>query len=314
MPVNNMKRHCLLPLVATTLAVLAPVCALAQEVAETDIVVTGKRSLEEAAVRDAVHAMTNERSFDRPLVRFHDPVCFFVSGLGEAGDAQVRARLLANAQTAGIPVAEEGCRANALLLVVDDPKTLVEQMAEQQPKLIPSAERRRLEAALGRHEPVLVWHNEELRGSAGENVRTSSTAPGMPVAGPSAQLGAETPINSHARARRVGATHSRAIVSGVIILDIGHLVGMDLQRVADYATMRLLAPSMGAMPVSGDGAIGHEPDGPRSILTPFAAEQGDERLTRFDRAWLSALYDLAPNASSRRLAGAVARVYARGDD
>ena len=307
--VNNIKKRRLLPLAATILTVFAPVCALAQEVAETDIVVTGERLLEEAAIRDAVRDMASERGFDQPLVRFHDPLCLFVSGLGEAGNAQVRGRLLANARAAGVPVAEEGCRANALVLVVDDPETLVEQMAQKQPRLIPSAERRRLDAALMRGETVLVWHNEELRGTEGEEVRISSTAPGMPVTGPFSQLAAETRINSHGRARRVGATHSRTVVNGVIILDIKHLIGMDLLRVADYATMRLLAPGMRAAPKPGEGPDKHEVDNPRSVLAPFVAERGAERMTRFDRAWLSALYDLAPNAASTRLAGEVARVY-----
>ncbi len=303
-----------LPLTAIVLTVFAPFCAFAQEVSETDIVITGERLLDEAAIREAVRDMAGQRRFDQPLLRFHDPVCLFVSGLGEAGGAQVRGRVLTNARMASVPVAEEGCRANALVLVVNDPETLIQQLAQKRPRLIPSAERRRLDVALARGEPVLVSHNEEMRGTEGEKVRISSTAPGMPVTGPGSQFSAETRINSHGRARRVGATHSRTVMSGVIIFNIKHLIGMDLLRVADYATMRLLAPGMRAVPESWDGAIEHEADEQRSILAPFAAEHGAERMTRFDRAWLGALYDLAPNAAATRLAGAVARVYASDEE
>lgn len=303
------KYHC--PLFATLiLTAFAPVCAFAQEVGETNIVVTGERLLEPDAIHDAVRDMTNEHRSDEPLVRFHDPVCLSVSGLGTAASSQVRDRLLANARAAGVPVAEEGCRANALVLVVNDPASLVEQIEEKQPRLISSAQRRRLDVALRRGETVLAWHNEEVRGTEGQAVRISRTAPGMPVTGPFADLAAETRINSHGRARRVGATNSRTVVNGVVVLDIEHLVGMDLERVADFATMRLLAPDMRAAPTEQDDTDKRGADSPQSILTPFVADDGVERMTRFDRAWLSALYNLAPNAASALLASAVARVYA----
>jgi hypothetical protein len=300
-----MKMHRFPLLTVLVLTALAPVCAFAQEVGGTDILVTGER-LEPAAIRDAVRDMASER-FDEPLVRFHDPVCLSVSGLGRVGSAQVRDRLLTNARAAGALVAEEGCRANALVLVVDDPAALVVRIEEKQPRLISPAERGRLDAALARGETVLVWHNEETRAAEGHALGISATVPGMPVTGPGSELGAETRVNSQARARRAGATNSRAVVNGVVILDIEHLVGMDLERVADFATMRLLAPGMRAAPDAGDE---RETGNPQSILAPFAAGRGAERLTRFDRAWLSALYDLAPNAASTRLAGAVARAYA----
>lgn len=306
----SMKKHSSAFLAALISTALAPVGAFAQEVDGIDIVVTGERPLEPAAIQDAVRDMADEQRFDEPLLRFHDPLCLSVSGLGRVASSQVRDRLLANARAASVPVADEGCRANALVLVVDDPASLVVRIEKEQPRLISPAERRRIDAALARGETALVWHNEETRGAEGEALRISTTAPGMPATGPFSELSAETRVNSPGRARRVGATNSRAIVNGVVILDLEHLVGMDLDRVADFATMRLLAPGMRAVPEASNGTGEREIAKPRSILAPFVAGRGAERMTLFDRAWLGALYDLAPNAASTRLAGAVAQIYA----
>lgn len=297
-------------LTALILTALAPVCAFAQDAGEPDIRVTGERLLEPDAIRDAVSDMAIGQRSDEPLLRFHDPVCLSVSGLGLVASAEIRDRMLANARAAGVPVAKEECRANALLLVVDNPAALVEGLGKQQPKLISLAQRRRLRAALARGETALVWHNEETRGVEGQALPISTAVPGMPITGPDSQFAAETRVNSHGRARRVDPSDSRGVVSGVVILDIKRLVGMDLERVADFATMSLLAPGMRATPEARDSADERKSDKPQSILAPFVAERGVERMTRFDRAWLRALYDLEPNAASTRLGGAVARIYA----
>ena len=48
---------------------------------------------------------------------------------------------------------------------------------------------------------------------------------------------------------------------------------------------------------------------PASVTSPFPDESGPQGLTRFDAAYLEALYSLPPNAPALRMAGAVARIY-----
>lgn len=292
------------------LAAIAPVRVFAQNADGSEIRVTGERVFEPEAIQDAVRDMVIEQRYDEPLLRFHDPVCLSVSGLGLVASAQVRDRMLTNARAAGVPVAKEGCRANALLIVVDDLGALVKGIEETQPKLISVVERRRLDVALARGETVLVWHNEEARGTEGQNLPMRSAVPGMPVTGSFSQFGAEHRINSHGRARRVEPANSRNVISGVVILDIQRLVGMDLERVADFATLRLFVPGIRVAPETRDSAGKRDINRPQSILDPFVAERGAERMTRFDRAWLRALYHLAPNAAPMSLGGAIARICA----
>ena len=125
--------HCVAMVVAANLSV----CAIAQGGNDQDIsgeiVVKGKRLLGPDAVQDAVRGMSTERSFDRPLLRFHDPVCLAVTGLGLKASALIRERVLANAQEVGVEVGGKECRTNALILIVDDPSTLIRKMQSKKP-------------------------------------------------------------------------------------------------------------------------------------------------------------------------------------
>ena len=88
---------------------------------QTDIVVRGEAQRSTAEVREAVRDMSDALVSDEPLVRFLDPLCLSVSGLGKQGGETVRQRIEANAREAGLRVAKPGCTANALVLIVDDP-------------------------------------------------------------------------------------------------------------------------------------------------------------------------------------------------
>lgn len=277
-----------------------------QEVDEdrADIVVRGEAERAPAQVREAVRDVSERLVSDEPLVRYLDPLCLSVSGLGKQGGAIVRERIEANARMAGLAVAKRGCTANALVLVVDDPAALIDRIVDEQPWLISEGERNRVAARLAGGERVLDWHNGEPRSAEGGTIPQMATVPGL--VGSDSPLRWGGPVNSQGRPRRVGLSHSTAAGSGVVVLDIEGLVGMELTRVADHATMRLLAPGL--------RSTRREAIGLASVLDPFAAEQGEETLTRFDRAFLSALYGLPLNAPATRLPNAVADAYGEAGD
>ncbi|MBB3035457.1 hypothetical protein [Alteriqipengyuania lutimaris] len=269
------------------------------EEAHTDILVRGESARTTAQVREAVRNMSQTLVSDEPLVRFFDPLCLSVSGLGAQGGETVRQRIEANAREAGLRVAKPGCTANALVLIVDDPAALVDRIVDEQPWLISEAERNRIAARLSRGERVLDWHNEEQRSAEGGSVPQMATVPGL--GGSASPLRWGGPVNKQGRSRRVGLSHSIAAASGVVILDIESLVGMELTRVADHATMRLLAPGLRTSRSESTGLA--------SVLDPFVAEEGEDMLTRFDRAFLAALYSLPPNSAATRLPNAVAATF-----
>ena len=276
--------------------------AAAQDAAEDDpeIIVPGTLP-ERGELRDAVRAVSRERRSDVPLLRYLDPICLRVTGMHPRANTMVRERILANIREADVAVNEGDCPANAVVIVAAEPAEVIDLLNNSEPSLITSQNRNAIEASLAAQEPVLVWHNAADRSAQGGRLALSQTIPG--VGGTASPLNVSVRVNSSSSARRVGATHSRAVVSGVVVLDIDWLVGMDLERVGDFATMRLLAP--------GIEPRGHTFDAPTSVMWPFEAERGETELTRFDRAYLRALYGLRPNAGANVLTSAVLREYER---
>ncbi|MWV28476.1 hypothetical protein [Aurantiacibacter rhizosphaerae] len=262
-----------------------------------DIVVSGDLP-DDSDVRETVHAIMRERGSTQPLVRFLDPLCLHVTGMASRANAFVRERVLANAREAGLDVEEGKCRANAVIFVVADAADLIGLLEEQQPGLLQPDNRTRVKAEARRGDPVVAWHNLEDRSQQGGRMAHSSTVPGAAGASP---LYVGVRVNSHGRPGRTSPSHSRAVVSGAVVMETDWLVGMDLERVSDFATMRLLAPGM--MP---DDFVF---DVPPSVTSPFMAGEGEEEMTRFDRAYLRALYGLSPDASARSLPAAVVRAY-----
>ncbi|MDE1467913.1 hypothetical protein [Aurantiacibacter sp. D1-12] len=270
-----------------------------QDPPEQDAIIVSGNLPEDSDIRGAVRAVMQERGNTDPIHRYLDPLCLHVTGMNAQSNAFVRARMLANAEEAEIDLGEEGCTANAIVFVVAEPGELLDLLQERQPWLLTSDERRRVEHEAGEGEPVLVWHNFEDRSAQGNQIAHSATVPG--AGGSATPLSVNVRVNTQARPSRSTATHSTAVQSGVVVLDMDWLVGMDLERISDFATMRLLAP--GLVP------FGHEFTRPTSVTSPFIAEEGETEMTRFDRAYLRALYGLQPNAAANRLPAAVLREY-----
>ncbi|MBH5322139.1 hypothetical protein [Aurantiacibacter sediminis] len=250
-------------------------------------------------IRATVRAVMQERGNTQPLHRYLDPLCLHVTGMAAQANAFVRERMLANANDAEIALADEGCSVNAIVFIVEEPVQLLELLTDRQPWLLRPDDRRRVEFEAEEGAPVIVWHNFEDRAAQGGRLAHSATVAGS--TGTVTPLGVNVRVNNQSGFGRTGATHSTAVQSGVIILNLNHLVGMDLERVGDFATMRLLAP--GLIPFE------HQLDEPTSVTAPFIADEGETVLTRFDRAYLRALYGLQPNAAANRLPAAVVREY-----
>jgi len=282
--------------------VMLPMHAAAQDATEDDpdIIVEGTLP-ERGELRDAVRAVSRERGSDVPLLRYLDPICLHVTGMDPRANTMVRERILANIREADVAVDESDCPANAVVIVAPEPVEVIELLNNSEPSLITFQSRNAIEASLAAQEPVLVWHNTADRSAQGGRLAHSQTILG--IGGAASPLSVSVRMNTRSRPRRVGATHSRAVVSGVVVLDVEWLVGMDLERVGDFATMRLLAPGLEPR--------GHTFDAPTSVTWPFEAERGETELTRFDRAYLRALYGLRPNAAANTLTAAVVREYER---
>ncbi|WP_271078316.1 hypothetical protein [Aurantiacibacter sp. MUD61] len=280
-------------------AAIAPAAHAQDADPNQDIIVEGEGLEEPGMVRDLVQELSDTNRSDVPATRFFDALCLSVSGLNDAGNAYVLQRMEDNARSIGLRVQEPGCRANALVLIHDAPADLVEQIIEDVPHLLPRETRLHVRRQLADGDQVLLWHNEEDRNQGGRRNGTHDTMPGDDQVGGS--LNVQASINVNSWPSRNALAFSRGVVSAAIIFDGEIVEGMVIERLADYATMRLLAPQL--LPLDGV-----EPE-PASIVAPFPEEGGPDQLTRFDQAYLSALYSMRPNAPATRLAQAVAEEY-----
>ena len=266
---------------------------------ETNIIVEGEAPAEPDAVRELVQRLTETQRSDQPATRYFDALCLTVSGLNKAGNDYVRDRIYENALEIGLRNRGDDCLANALVLVHDDPDALVAQIVKDVPHLLPPDQRPGVRGQLAAGSPIIVWHNEADYSQGGRPGVVNSAIPGDENVGGS--MNVQSQININGWPSRTLLAYSRAVVSAAIILDSDIVEGMEINRLADYAMMRLMAPAL--IPPDGE-----EPR-PTSITTPFPEESGVNMLTRFDRAYLTALYSMRPNAPAPRLAELVAAAY-----
>lgn len=265
------------------------------------IEVVGERPLSHQEVKDGVREIFQRRTPFDPIPRFHDDLCVHVAGLGETIGAEVANRIRANAKDAGLGLAQPGCAANALVLVVDRPARLVERLREEEPHMFNVSTSRQIDAQLGTNRPVISWSALGLRNSAGGALLPGVALPGGQTFGTLA--GFEFPINDAYRPSRISNPFSRSKQLSVVVFDVRKLNDVHLVQLADYATVHLLAtPRADIAETAGDLP---------TILSLFARgpRKAPAELTALDRAYLKGLYAMEPNAWSSRLGGFALAAY-----
>ena len=272
-------------------ALTAP--AIAQDAAppeDSTIVVTGEveREVDERAVRSQARAITPRGStIDQPLARFQQPVCAGVWGLASESAQLVIDRIYYNAEAAGMKLDEtEGCAANVIVAFVADPHAEFQDMRDADHPLVSGLdfwERKRVADAQG---AVVAWNAVTTRTNGGE-LRS-----GNPPSYETTQMS------------RLGSATRRDIEVSVMLVATSALANLDGVSVADYATMRMLARTL--PPRDDEPAYG-------TILSLFSnPENAPERMTEFDRAYLTSLYSGLDNTPARMALRNVGDIMDRG--
>ena len=281
-------------------------CALSFPLAAQDepgdsltIVVDGVRPLERADVIRKVEDGYARDLRREPVVRYHDPVCVQVNGLGFSANAEVAGHMRTAIRDLGIALAPLGCRANAVVVVSREPVAQLERIHRRTPKVLSAETLAAKRAAFERGHHAVVWHNLDVRGSDGDTIPMSGGIVGWTGPG-----GVTAPINNNGRPSRVRAGYARAANVGVVVYDANRLDEVELEQLANNALMRLLAPGF---------AIEVEPGSPETVLSGVEEGRGPLRLTRFDQALLEALYSMRPNERGASLGRAVGRAYEKGE-
>ena len=244
---------------------------------ERDIVVTGRAEAETTAreVSRQARAVTRPQNmYDGPLARFEDRLCPGILGLKEDFAALMIDRIRYNAEALDIWMAsEEGCTPNLIVAFVKDGQGELAGLQRRHGYLfesLPVAEREDLLAEAG---PVRVWTTTVMRSRDGMEMSQRQGLTDPPV------------VSMWSAHSKIYLPVREDITQVVVVFDVEGVAGKSLVQLADYATMRGLARTR---PVEDDPAMD-------TILTLFHSDAPPLAMTRFDRAYLAALYDSIPN-------------------
>jgi len=235
-----------------------------------------------------VSAIAGEPIARRPLARLRNPLCLTVAANDEAFGRAVAERITDNAKAAGIPIRRAGCTPNAL---VTFSQNAVEQIAARRAdghSFFRGMSKGEIDTVLAGRGPAYVFHAVMPTTRIGEGDAVLADGP-MPF---------WTKENSYLRT-------PQDLVTTLVVIEAGAVAGLSPVQVADYTSLRLLAPTGEVAPDAGRPAA--------TILTLFAApDKAPAQMTRADRAYLRSLYKLPRTAFAKEVL-AEAQVDAAGD-
>lgn len=290
------------------------------------IIVTGERPYDEKSLEESVGDIAMRgRLGMRPLPRFNAPVCLHVAGLIPNVAQAVSARIEQNVRTLGLPLGEEGCRVNALVVSAVEPEAFIKGFRKVQPWAFTPRGNQLIRAALKRGDAAIPWASAFLGDFAGETLHSdpdsvedlvtpSGRRLNFAVRGNTLLASGGALANFGLPGTAVGGVidpnGSRAIpqailnrMNSTIVFDADRLSGFTITQLADYATMHLLGDLQPRVDFSDDAAY--------SILEMFnaGAENAAPSLTLLDRAYLHGAYRMRPNEPGSRLEASVKVAY-----
>lgn len=256
-------------------------------------------AVEERAATDAsvsttslINTIAGEPAARRPLARLRGPLCLMVASPEEAFGRIVAERITDNARSAGVPMRRAGCTPNALVTFSNNAAEQIAARRAEGHRFFRGMSESEIDAALSGRDPAYVFHAVQPTVRIGEGDAVLADGP-MPF---------WTKENSYLRT-------PQDLVTTLVVIDHTALSGQTAEQLADYATLRLLAPTG---EIAADGARASD-----TILSLFAAPaDAPAQMTRADRAYLRSLYNLPRTAFAKEVLAAaeVATIVEPGSD
>lgn len=257
--------------------VMAQEAALPAEPAsvdESEIVVERERIIDVRAASALVRAVSGRAQAREPLPRFNVPLCLSLAIDDPDRGVLIGRRIIANARAAGLTIARRGCRPNALVIIREDVRQWIIDYRRSGRPFIARMKRHQVDRVLRSRDPAYAFQDVEVI-----------------VAGPRGRVDRNTRKN---------------IRSAAVMMDLAASAQFSPVQVADYITLRLLAPTRELDEVAGRA--------PRSILTLFRASPDPQpEMSRLDRTYLATLYRLRFNATAMEVAMTTARLLANDE-
>jgi len=257
----------------------------------SDIVVQRTLKQEEASIQALVRQVIGPINSTRPIPRFHNPLCLAVSGVNDAFIDSFGARIIENAQIARTPVETGDCKPNALVIFTSDSRKELEKLRKTQRSIFGNLPPSAITRMLKSRDPAFAWQATQVLGMNG-----------MPLIDEDGEL----PDNRvFGTSGRLANTFKTGVAGAVVVIDINAIDGKTATQLADYASLRLLAPT-GEIKEIAEGS-------PETIMTLFLdPANAPGELTAFDLAYLRGVYQIAPNVPASNVYGQTTRNAMRG--
>lgn len=281
------------------LAALLTAQAAPQEVEPPPIIVEGELPQSEKELADLARDIAGNPHPRRPLARFEQPLCLMVASENGPLAQEIAERIIENAKAAKVNVRGNGCKPNALLAFSDDAQAQLSAIRKSGRHLFAGLSPRDIDAAMGARDPVYVFQASKQTSASGEAIVASPEAGGSNgIAGP------QNVIWSAGRLKRLTREDMLAVL---VVVDNAAIRDMTPVQIADYASLRLLAPT-GEVDIAEAGA-------PRTIMTLFVSPAAaPTAMTRFDRAYLRSLYRMPAGSYAFEVLRAAVLETTRGGD
>ena len=258
--------------------------ASAQDLAaeEQAIIVEGERPYSKKQVKSLARRLGANIDLLRPIPRFGAPLCLDVSGLKDEYHERFVRRVLDNAKRADLKIAGDTCRPNAMVIFAEDSRRQLQTLRKRNRYLFGDMPRSAFRDMLNSRDPVYAWQINEVIGLS-QLPFDSNSAYGIGI-----------PVNRTLEVGRLNPPIRIVTRSSAVVFESSQTDGKTPEQLADYATMRLIAPTA-EIPLDDTA-------GPATIMTLFAdPANAPAQLTAFDTAFLESVYNIRVNGPSGRL-------------
>lgn len=276
------------PFVAVPLALAAAPASAAEPIESGQV----GSPVERASARAFVDAITVP--IGGQVARFHEPLCPLSRGLPTDYNEVVEERVRTIARGAGIPVARRRqCLPNLIVMVANDGDAVTALLRRERPDIFSGLESIDIRRAIDAAGPVRSWQSSVTRRAEGAPIADSRDS----------SLAQDVHLHHGLPAGLMREPTRRDLRLAVVLFSVDAIDGLTLMQIADHAAMRGLAATRPAPDADG-----------RSILALFddraAGRAAVPSATRWDVAYLRALYRLSGAANAGFQRSSVARLIA----
>lgn len=221
-----------------------------------------------AALMQWGYTLAGNAESDLPLINLREPLCLLVAAEDPDFAAKVGKRIIANAREAGVKTKSGKCRTNAVIAFAPDAQEQLLEVRAKSGRVYGSLYASQLDRLLDTEREGFAFQLHDFQ---------------------SADRPAGLVSTSSARGDMAAA---------LVVIDAAAVEGLTVAQLADYATLRLLAPTSDLRTLPVDAEAQATP----TILTLLRdREAAPAEMTRFDRAYLESLYSLGRGPQAKRV-------------